>query len=74
MHVLKRLVAKLHAVFRQKLLANAEKRKKAISDTPFKGPSPMKLSVGLGDFHGTFQGNVPYIAVGDFSTLGQPSS
>lgn len=51
-------------VCRQKLLANAEKRKNVITDLPFKGPSPMKLSVGLGDCYGTFQGKVPYIAVG----------
>eukprot|EP00892_Ulva_mutabilis_P008334 jgi/Ulvmu1/5873/UM250_0001.1 len=47
---------------RQKLLANAEKRKNFITDTPFKSPSPMKRSAGHGDFFGTFQGNVPYIA------------
>lgn len=58
----------LDAIFRQKLLADAAKEKKVISDTPFKCPSPMKLSVGLGDFHGTFQGNVPYVAVWDFGS------
>lgn len=51
------------SVSRQRLLAKAE-HPQHVSDTPFKSPSPMKLSMGLGDYQGTFQGKIPYIAVG----------
>ena len=45
------------------MLANAEKKKLMVTDNVFKASSPMKLSTGEGDFHGTFGGKVPYIAV-----------
>ena len=48
---------------RQALLANAEKKKGMLSETPFKMSSPMKESAGLGDFYGTLQGKLEYIAV-----------
>jgi hypothetical protein len=51
---------------RQKLLANAEKKKGMVSDMPFKLCSPMKKSTGPGDFQGTLQGKVEYIAVRAF--------
>jgi hypothetical protein len=55
--------ASMQIACRRKLLANAEKKKGMISDTPFKMSSPMKKSTGLGDFNGTLQGKVEYIAV-----------
>lgn len=44
-------------------MALKEKRRGAVAETPFKGPSPMKESCGAGDFYGTLQGKVDYIAV-----------
>lgn len=57
------------SVHRRKLMANAEKKKLMVSDNVFKASSPMKLSTGEGDFHGTFGGRVQYIAVRLFHFL-----
>lgn len=45
---------------RQRLLENAEKKTRNVAEVPFRGPSPMKQSVGLGSYYGTLGGKVPY--------------
>lgn len=45
---------------RQRLQEAAEKKSKNLVETPFRGPSPMKQSAGLGSYYHTFGGKVPY--------------
>lgn len=48
---------------RQRLLANADKKKGMVTDVAFKRPSPMKKSACVSDYYGTFGGKVEYIPV-----------
>lgn len=45
---------------RIELMANVEKRKHNVSETPFKASSPMKKSVAAGDYYGTIGGRVSH--------------
>jgi hypothetical protein len=53
----------LPGLCRQALLAKLAGKEGWASDSAFKPCSPMKLSCGKGDYYGTLQGKVPYIAV-----------
>ena len=45
---------------RRALLAEAEKNKAFVTDKPFKMASPMKRSVGPGDYYGTLGAKLPH--------------
>ncbi len=50
-------------VCRSKLQQSNASRKQNVTDKPFKMASPMKASVGVGDYYGTIGGKIPYVAV-----------